>query len=165
LILLIANSTLLSSHFCLKIWTRVEKPVVFDFRSATLDHLADARHDRLHPLTGFRRTNQIDNAPQLRLFFSYAVLDFRLPKRRHTPPGEYHNDSTVFNWLFQSSSVAEAAYQCNWYLFNAKAKRGLTLLIMNSQQGISMCGAGIVVMDNRVIVKVIHHHRSSCFFD
>ncbi|XP_068911399.1 odorant receptor 82a-like isoform X2 [Tenebrio molitor] len=54
----------------------------------------------------------------------------------------------------QSSSVAEAAYQCNWYLFNAKAKRGLTLLIMNSQQGISMCGAGIVVMDNRVIVKM-----------
>lgn len=68
----------------------------------------------------------------------------------------------MFNWLFQSSSVAEAAYQCNWYLFNAKAKRGLTLLIMNSQQGISMCGAGIVVMDNRVIVKVIHHHGSNC---
>jgi hypothetical protein len=51
-------------------------------------------------LSGFRRTNQIDNAPQLRLFFSYAVLDFRLPKRRHTPPGEYHNDSIVFSiWL------------------------------------------------------------------
>ncbi|XP_044262529.1 odorant receptor 49b-like [Tribolium madens] len=54
----------------------------------------------------------------------------------------------------KSISLAQAAYQSNWYVFNAKAKRDLTLLILNSQKGISMYGAGLVTINNEILVTV-----------
>ncbi|KYB24944.1 odorant receptor 49b isoform X2 [Tribolium castaneum] len=61
----------------------------------------------------------------------------------------------------KSVSVAQAAYQSNWYVFNAKAKRDLTLLILNSQKGISMYGAGLVTINNEILVSMIQKIFSS----
>ncbi|KAJ8935343.1 hypothetical protein NQ318_001480 [Aromia moschata] len=61
----------------------------------------------------------------------------------------------------QSLSILNSVIECKWYLFRAPLKKALVFMLMNSEKGIVITAAGMITIDNPLLVDVVQKAFSS----